>query len=117
MEAVWAKAEKTKRLNPELRAPSEANRKEMPTLNKKFGRIVAAIQDTGFSRALTDRIHEFEAPRVELQKRLASVPPSPEIPHIHPNFAGIYPQKMARLAKRLRTPMSTTRLRRPPCAN
>ena len=63
---------------------------------------MTAIHDTGFSRALTDRLHKFEARQEELQKRLATVPP--DIPDIHPNIAGIYARKVARLAEALENP-------------
>ena len=101
-EAVRAWAEETNRLNRERRASSAADRKELAALDKKIDQIVTAIHDTGFSRALTDRLHKFEARQEELQKRLATVPP--DIPDVHPNIAGIYARKVARLAEALEKP-------------
>ena len=71
-------------------------------LEKKIDEIVTAIHETGFRRALTDRLHKFEARHEELQQRLAAVPP--KIPDIHPNIAGIYARKVARLAEALEKP-------------
>ena len=101
-EAVRAWAEETNRLNRERRVSSVADRKELATLDKKIDQIVTAIHDTGFSRALTDRLHKFEARQEELQKRLATVPP--DIPDVHPNIAGIDARKVARLAEALEKP-------------
>ena len=51
---------------------------------------------------MIDRLRELEARQEELKERLAMV--APEIPDIHPNVAGIYRRKVARLAEALRKP-------------
>ena len=61
---AWA--EETNRLNRERGASSEADRKELAALEKKIDQIATAIHDTGFSRALADRLHKFETRQEEL---------------------------------------------------
>ena len=101
-EAVRAWAEETNRLNRERSASSEAERKELAEIEKKIERIAVAIQDGAYSPTLKEKLHKLEARKAELTKRLATVPA--EIPDIHPNVAGIYRRKVARLAKALGTP-------------
>ena len=51
---------------------------------------------------MIDRLQELEARQEELKERLATV--LPKSPDIHPNIAGIYRRKMARLAEALEKP-------------
>ena len=100
--AVRAWAEETNRLNRERSASSEAERKELTDVEKNIEGIVDAIQDGAYSAVLKERLHKLEARKEELTKRIATVPP--EIPAIHPNVAGVYRRKVARLAKALSKP-------------
>ena len=101
-EAMRAYAEETNRLNRERRASGESDRKELAGVEKKIADIVAAIEDGGYTRALTDRLRELEARQDELRERLATAPA--DIPDIHPNVAGLYRRKVERLAEALRAP-------------
>ena len=100
--AVRAWAEETNRLNRERNASSEAERKELADVNKKIEGIVVAIQDGAYSPALKEQLHKLEARKEELNDRLATVPA--KIPDIHPNVAGVYRRKVARLATALGKP-------------
>ncbi len=95
--AVRAWAEETNRLNRERCTSSEAERRELADVEKNIEGIVDAIQDGAYSAVLKERLHKLEARKAELTKRLATVPA--EIPDIHPNVAGVYRRKVARLAK------------------
>ncbi len=99
-EAMRAYAEETNRLNRERRASGESDRKELAGVEKKIADIVAAIEDGGYTRALTDRLRELEARQDELRERLATAPA--DIPDVHPNVAGLYRRKVERLAEALR---------------
>ena len=101
-EAMRAYAEETNRLNRERRANGESDRKELTRVEKKIADIVAAIEDGGYTRALTDRLRELEARQDELRERLAIAPA--DIPDIHPNVADLYRRKVERLAEALRDP-------------
>ena len=100
--AVRAWAEETHRLDRERSASGEADRKELADVEKKIEGIVVAIQDGAYSPALKERLHKLEARKEELTRLLATVPR--EIPDIHPNVAGVYRLKVARLAKALSKP-------------
>ena len=100
--AVRAWAEETHRLDRERSASGEADRKELADVEKKIEGIVVAIQDGAYSPALKERLHKLEARKEELTRLLATVPR--EIPDIHPNVAGIYRRKVARLANALSKP-------------
>ena len=54
---------------------------------------------------MIDRLQELEARQEELKERLATV--LPKSPDIHPNIAGIYRRKMARLAEALEKPQES----------
>ena len=101
-EAMRAYAEETNRLNRERRASGESDRRELAGIEKKIADIVAAIEDGGYTRALTDRLRELEARQDELRERLA--PARADIPDIHPNVADLYRRKVERLAEALRDP-------------
>ena len=100
--AVRAWAEETNRLNRERSASSEAERKELADIEKKVDGIVDAIQDGAYSAVLKERLHKLEARKEELNDRRATVPA--KIPDIHPNVAGVYRRKVARLATALGKP-------------
>ena len=100
--AVRAWAEETNRLNRERCASSEAERRELADVEKNIEGIVDAIQDGAYSAVLKERLHKLEARKAELTERLATVPA--EIPDIHPNVAGVYRRKVARLANALGKP-------------
>ena len=98
-EAMRAHAEETNRLNRERSASGESDRKELAGIKKKIADIVAAIEDSGYTRALMDQLRELEARQDELRERLATAPAD-----IHPNVAGLYRRKVERLAEALRDP-------------
>ena len=64
--------------------------------------MIAFIEDGGYVRGMVDRLRELEARQDDLNARLARVPA--DIPDIHPNVAGIYRRKVARLADALDNP-------------
>ena len=101
-EAVRAWAEETNRLNRERCASGEADRKELADIEKKMATMISVIEDGGYVKGMIDRLREMEARQEELNQRLAAVPA--EIPDIHPNIAGVYRRKVARLAEALRNP-------------
>ena len=102
-EAMRAYAEETNRLNRERRASGESDRKELAGIEKKIADIVAAIEDGGYTRALTDRLRELEARQDEFRERLA-IALAADVPDVHPNVAGLYRRKVERLAEALRDP-------------
>ena len=101
-EAVRAWVEETNRLNRERYASGEADRKELADIEKKMATMITVIEDGGYVKGMIDRLREMEARQEELKERFAKVPA--EIPDIHPNIAGIYRHKVARLAEALRKP-------------
>ena len=101
-EAIRAYTEETNRLNRARRASGANDRKELAGVEKKIAAMIAVIEDGGYVRGMVDRLRELEARQDELNARLASVPS--DIPDIHPNVAGIYRRKVARLADALDNP-------------
>ena len=94
--------EETNRLNRVRRASGETDRKELAAIEKQIATMISVIEDGGYVKGMMDRLREFEAKQDELKERLATVPAG--IPDIHPNVAGIYRRKVARLAEALRKP-------------
>ena len=101
-DAVRAWADEINRLNRERNAAGEAGRKELAEIEKKMATMISVIEDGGYVKGMIDRLREIEARQEELKERLATVPP--EIPDIHPNIAGVYKRKVARLADALCNP-------------
>ena len=101
-DAVRAWADEINRLNRERSVAGEANRKELAEIEKKMATMISAIEDGGYVKGMIDRLREMEVRQEELKERLATVPS--EIPDIHPNIAGVYQRKVARLAAALRNP-------------
>ena len=99
-EAMRAYVEETNRLNRERRSAREVDRKALSEIEKKLNGIIAAIEDGGYTRALTDHLHKLEAEQDELTERLSKI----DIPDIHPNVANIYKCKVERLAEALLNP-------------
>ena len=101
-EAIRAYTEETNRLNRKRRASGANDRKELADVEKKMAAMIAVIEDGGYVRGMVDRLRELEARQDDLNARLARVPA--DIPDIHPNVAGIYRRKVARLADALDNP-------------
>ena len=101
-EAIRAYTEETNRLNRVRRASGANDRKELAEVEKKIAAMIAVIEDGGYIRGMVDRLRELEARQDELTARLARGPA--DIPDIHPNVAGIYRRKVARLADALDNP-------------
>ena len=101
-EAIRAYTEETNRLNRARRASGANDRKELADVEKKIAAMIAVIEDGGYIRGMVDRLRELEARQDALTARLARVPA--DIPDIHPNVAGIYRRKVARLADALDNP-------------
>ncbi len=78
------------------------HRKELAGIEKRIASMIAAIEEGGYVRGMSDRLRELEARQDALNERLAAVPA--DIPDIHPNIAGIYRRKVARLAQALDHP-------------
>ena len=101
-EAMRAYADETNRLNRERRTNGEVYRRTLADIERKLRDIVAAIEDGGYTRILSDRLRELETQQDEITERLARAPV--DIPDIHPNVADIYRRKVARLADALNHP-------------
>ena len=101
-DAVQAWAAEINRIDRERRASGEADRKELADIEKKMATKISVIEDGGYVKGMVDRLRELEARQEKLTKRLETLPP--EIPDIHPNIAGIYRRKVARLAAALGKP-------------
>ena len=100
-QAMKAYAEETNRLNRERRASGSNDRRELAEVTGKIKTMIAAIEDGGYVRGMSDRLRELEARQDELNERLA-VPA--DVPDIHPNIAAVYRRKVARLAEALADP-------------
>ena len=61
--------------------------------------MIAAIEEGGYVRGMSDRPRELEARQDELHERLAAVPA--DIADIHSNIAIVYRRKVERLAEAL----------------
>ena len=101
-EAIRAYAEETNQLNRERRASGASDRRELAEIKKKIVTMIAAIEDGGYVRGMSDRLRELEARQDELTERLAAAPA--DLPDIHPNVAETYRRKVARLAEALNGP-------------
>ncbi|HIP78471.1 MAG TPA: recombinase family protein, partial [Kiloniellaceae bacterium] len=101
-EAMRAYVEETNRLNRERRAASTADRKALTEVEKRIAEIVAAIEDGGYTRTMTDHLRKLEAEQDTLTERLSSA--STDTPDIHPNVSHVYRRKVERLAEALRSP-------------
>ena len=101
-EAIRAYAEETNRLNRERRASGASDRRELAAIEKKIATMIAAIEDGGYVRGMSDRLRELEARQDEIAERLSAAPA--DLPDIHPNVAEIYRRKVARLAEALNRP-------------
>ena len=98
--AVRAWAEETNRLNRERSASSVAERKELADIEKKIDGIVVRHPGRGLQPRAQGTAAQARSSKGRADEdRLATVPA--EIPDIHPNVAGIYRRKVARLAKAL----------------
>ena len=98
-EAMKAYAEETNRLNRERRASGATDRAELAEIEKRIASMIAAIEEGGYVRGMSDRLRELEARQDEIAERLATVPA--DIPDIHPNIAIVYRRKVERLAEAL----------------
>ncbi len=101
-EAMRAYADETNRLNRERRINAETDRKALADIERQLKAIIAAIEDGGYTRMLSDRLRALEAQQDEITERLARAPIS--IPDIHPNIADTYRRKVVRLADALNHP-------------
>ena len=101
-EAMRAWTEETNRLNRARRASTETDRPEMEAVKKKITAMIDVIEDGGYVQGMIDRPRELKARQDELETRLADAPAT--LPDIHPNVAGIYRDKVERLAAALDNP-------------
>ena len=101
-EAMKAYVEETNRLNRERRASGATDRKELAEIEKRIASMIAAIEEGGYVRGMSDRLRELEARQDELNECLAAGPA--DIPDIHPNIAIVYRRKVERLAEALADP-------------
>ena len=101
-EAMTAYAEETNRLNRERRASGATDRKELADIEKRIASMIAAIEEGGYVRGMSDRLRELEARQDEIAERLSAAPV--DLPDIHPNIATVYRRKVERLAEALADP-------------
>ena len=92
----------TNRLNRQRSDSGEAERKELADIERKMAPMISVVEDGRYVKGMTDRRRELEARQEELKERLATVPPRNF--DIHPNIAGIFHRKAARLAEALEKP-------------
>jgi len=101
-EAMRAYQEETNRLNRERRLSGGRDQRDLATVERAIEEIVAAIEDGGYRRALSDRLGELERQRDEIKTRLAETPH--DLPDLHPGIAEGYRRKVERLTETLRDP-------------
>ena len=101
-EAMRAYAEETNRLNRERRASGASDRQELAAVEKKIALMIAAIEDGGYVRGMSDKLRALEARQDEIAARLSVA--LPDLPDIHPNIAAIYRRKVERLSEALNMP-------------
>ena len=70
-EAMKAYAEETNRLNRERRASGATDRAELAEIEKRTASMIAAIEEGGYVRGMSDRLRELEARQDEIAERLA----------------------------------------------
>jgi bacterioferritin (cytochrome b1) len=92
--------EETGRLNRDRNSSQNTDRKRLKEIEIGLQDIADAMQRGGYSRTLNDRLHQLEAHRDELERRLSALP-TVEIPG--PPVA-LYRAKLARLAEALNHP-------------
>ena len=81
-EAMQAYAEETNRLDRQRRASGAADRRELADIGKKIRTMIAAIEEGGYVRGLSDRLRELGARQDEVNERLAAG--RADLPDIHP---------------------------------
>ena len=101
-EAMRAYQEETNRLKREHRLSGGHDQRALQKAERAIKEIVAAIDDGGYRRALSDRLGHLERERGALEERLARAPQ--ELPDLHPGIAEIYRRKVSRLAEALADP-------------
>ena len=101
-EAMRAYAEETNRLNRERRASGAGDRQELAAVEKKIASMIAAIEDGGYVRGMSDRLRALETRQDEIAARLSAAPA--DLPDIHPNVATVYRRRVERLSEVLNRP-------------
>ena len=101
-EAMRAYVNETNRANHERRASTAGWQAELTKLRKGLKQMLQVIEDGGYTRGMVERMREMEAREDELVALLAAQPQ--DVPDIHPNVAGIFKQKVERLAETLNHP-------------
>lgn len=101
-EAIRAYVEESNRLNQNRRARIEVDRRELQKIAQALREIVAEIEKGAGNRTLLARMTELEQREDAVNARLAEDPA--DAPDIHPNIAGLYARKVARLTEALNHP-------------
>ena len=79
-EARKAYGKETNRRNRERRASGATDRAALAEIENRIASMIAAIEEGGYVRGMSDRLHELEARRHEITERLADVPDTPTSP-------------------------------------
>lgn len=81
----------------------EGKRRELTTVGRKLEGLYDAIADGLRSPGLAARLEGLEAQKAELEGAIDDMPATTPV-LLHPNLAGLYQDKVAKLAETLRAP-------------
>ena len=101
-EAMQSYAEETKRFKRTRRAAGAADRRKLADIGKKIRTTIAAIEEGGYVRGMSDPLRELEAHQDELNEGLFAGPTVLSV--IHPHIAVVHRRKVERLAGALADP-------------
>ena len=101
-EAMRAYAEEINRLNRGRRANGAGYRAELARVGRTLKFMLKVIEDSGYTRGMTDRMRELEEREDELNALLAEEPA--DVPDLHPGIAEVHRRKVERLAEALNAP-------------
>ncbi|MBR0661673.1 recombinase family protein [Roseomonas oryzicola] len=97
-------AEFTRELNrlvAEMTAGTDGKRRELESVRRKLAGLVDAIADGLRAPGLQGRLDELEARKATLEAEIAAAGQGSALPRLHPNIAGLYRERVARLREAL----------------
>jgi site-specific DNA recombinase len=89
------------RLAAEASAGIDGKRRELEGVLRKLSGLIEAIADGLRAPGLQGKLDEFEARRAALEAEIAAAERSATPPRLHPNIAGVYRERVARLREAL----------------
>jgi site-specific DNA recombinase len=102
-EFARAYQEEVNRLAAEKTQTRAQDEGRVEAVRRKIASLIRAIEDGLYQPSMKARMAELEAEKAALEERLASAPEPPKI-RLHPNLAGLYREKVARLEQALADP-------------